>query len=98
VLPGRYNRLRAGFQEMPRMRKMLDRSQDAYMAKCGVKVLRFWETDVFRNAGQVSKSICEAIGFCPDAGLAASKNTGSMPCDNLARARSTIDDLNSIPT
>ncbi len=30
-------------------RMKLDRSQDAYMRKCGYTIIRFWETDINQN-------------------------------------------------
>lgn len=39
----------------------LDRSQDAYMAKCGYRVLRFWEHEVFNQPEMVREAIARAI-------------------------------------
>lgn len=42
-------------------RVALDRSQDAYMVKCGYKVLRFWEHEVFNQPEKVRETIARAI-------------------------------------
>ena len=42
-------------------RKRLDESQDAYLAKCGHRILRFWEMDVNKNPQLVLQKIQEAI-------------------------------------
>lgn len=42
-------------------RSMLDRSQDAYMAKAGYTVLRFWEHEVHKQKESVRAAICRAI-------------------------------------
>jgi very-short-patch-repair endonuclease len=36
-----------------RKRVRLDRSQDAYMAKCGYHVIRLWESDLRKDPGAV---------------------------------------------
>lgn len=47
----------------PRVAKRiaLDRSQDAYMAAAGMKVLRFWEHEVYRHPDKVRQGIILAI-------------------------------------
>lgn len=42
-------------------RSALDKSQDAYMAKCGYVVLRFWEHEVFNQPEKVREAIQSAI-------------------------------------
>lgn len=42
-------------------RMALDKSQDAYMEKCGTRVLRFWEHDVYDNSEVVRENIEAAI-------------------------------------
>lgn len=42
-------------------RAVLDKSQDAYMAKCGYVVLRFWEHEVFNQPEKVHEAIKIAI-------------------------------------
>ena len=42
-------------------RARLDRSQDAYMAKCGYMVLRFWEHEVKHQLENVRETIARAI-------------------------------------
>ncbi len=42
-------------------RSALDKSQDAYMAKCGYVVLRFWEHEVFNQPEKVLEAITIAI-------------------------------------
>ena len=42
-------------------RAALDKSQDAYMAKCGYVVLRFWEHEVFNQPEKVREVIQSAI-------------------------------------
>jgi len=42
-------------------RMNLDKSQDAYMTKCGYKILRFWETDIYKNRKDVYDIIRKAI-------------------------------------
>ncbi len=46
-----------------RKRVRLDKAQDAYMSKCGIRVLRFWEHDVYKNREVVSETISNAIRF-----------------------------------
>jgi DNA mismatch endonuclease (patch repair protein) len=41
-------------------RVALDRSQDAYMAKAGYKVLRFWEHEVFESPSDVQSRVLAA--------------------------------------
>lgn len=42
-------------------RAALDKSQDAYMTKCGYVVLRFWEHEVFNQPEKVREDIKSAI-------------------------------------
>lgn len=42
-------------------RVALDKSQDAYMEKCGYRVLRFWEHEVFNQPESVREAIARAI-------------------------------------
>lgn len=42
-------------------RMKLDISQDAYMNKCGYRVLRFWEHEVYKERGRISEHIKRAI-------------------------------------
>lgn len=42
-------------------RKQLDISQDAYMKKCGYRVLRFWERDIRNQPNIVQQKIYETI-------------------------------------
>jgi very-short-patch-repair endonuclease len=42
-------------------RMNLDRSQDAYMRKCGYTVLRFWEHDVSQSKEMVKDSIRKTL-------------------------------------
>jgi very-short-patch-repair endonuclease len=42
-------------------RVKLDKSQDAYMYKCGYKVLRFWEHDVYKQKEKVIEIIKKSI-------------------------------------
>ena len=42
-------------------RVALDKSQDAYMEKCGYVVLRFWEHEVFNQPEKVRENIARAI-------------------------------------
>lgn len=42
-------------------RAALDKSQDAYMRKCGYTVLRFWEHEVKQNSENVRENIARAI-------------------------------------
>lgn len=44
-----------------KQRQKLDKSQDAYMAKAGVKVLRFWEHEVKKEREKVIEVITRAI-------------------------------------
>jgi very-short-patch-repair endonuclease len=46
-----------------RKRIALDKSQDAYMRKCGYTVLRFWEHEVKNNKEMVCENIKRAIQF-----------------------------------
>ena len=39
----------------------LDKSQDAYMKKLGIKVLRFWEDEVYKKRSEVIDIIKRAI-------------------------------------
>jgi len=45
-----------------RRRMMLDKSQDAYMAACGHRVLRLWESDIKRAPREVPRRVREAMG------------------------------------
>ena len=45
------------FNKIQLKRMKLDISQDAYMKKCGYKVLRFWEYDIHKNADKVKEEI-----------------------------------------
>jgi len=38
-----------------------DKSADAYMVKCGYRVLRFWETDVHSSPSTVASAIVRAL-------------------------------------
>jgi very-short-patch-repair endonuclease len=47
--------------ERQKNRQKLDKSQDAYMRKSGVKVLRFWEHEVKKEREKVIEAISRAI-------------------------------------
>jgi very-short-patch-repair endonuclease len=51
--PARFPTLDARQQRRVR----LDRSQDAYMAKCGYHVVRLWESDLLKNLAAVRKKL-----------------------------------------
>lgn len=38
-------------------RMRLDKSQDAYLKRCGYRVLRFWESDLLKNPSEVASAI-----------------------------------------
>lgn len=42
-------------------RKNLDKSQDAYMLKCGYNILRFWEHEVYKEQEKVCETIRRAV-------------------------------------
>jgi very-short-patch-repair endonuclease len=42
-------------------RAKLDKSQDAYMAKCGYTVIRFWESDIKRNIDHVRQVLSSLV-------------------------------------
>ena len=42
-------------------RMKLDKSQDAYMKKCGCTILRFWESEVKNNREDVYENIRRTI-------------------------------------
>lgn len=42
-------------------RSKLDKSQDAYMSKCGYRVLRFWETEIKKEPESVKSKILAAL-------------------------------------
>lgn len=42
-------------------RMKLDRSQDAYLKKCGIRVIRIWESDVKNRRSQVRDMLQELI-------------------------------------
>ena len=44
-------------------RAALDKSQDAYMKKCGYKVLRFSEKDEYNNTDRVKEAIYESVYY-----------------------------------
>ena len=45
-------------------RRTLDRSQDAYMKRCGLLVIRFWENDVHRRPDDVLRQLLHAMTLC----------------------------------
>lgn len=47
--------------ERQKRRVRLDKSQDAYMTKCGYKVLRIWETDIKKHPEQTKQRILAAL-------------------------------------
>jgi very-short-patch-repair endonuclease len=48
-----------------RRRSALDKSQDAYLKRCGYRVLRFWETTVHRSPAGVAEVIRSALQEAP---------------------------------
>ncbi len=49
-------------------RKHMDQSQDAYLGVCGFTVLRFWESDVYRNPALIRDQVlahAAALGQTP---------------------------------
>jgi len=44
-------------------RMALDNSQDAYMAKCGIKVIRFWASNITNNPGHVKYQLLSALAL-----------------------------------
>jgi very-short-patch-repair endonuclease len=46
-----------------RHRMRLDRSQDAYMAACGYRVVRVWASDLERASGQVAERLRAALAL-----------------------------------
>lgn len=49
------------FDERQIKRMNLDKSQDAYMRKCGYKILRFWSREVYEAPEIVKEKIMEAL-------------------------------------
>jgi very-short-patch-repair endonuclease len=47
--------------ERQKKRSRLDKSQDAYMDKCGYRVLRIWETDIKKHPEEVKARILAAL-------------------------------------
>lgn len=58
---GHPSKIRGAPDKRQAMRMKLDKSQDAYMKKRGLKVLRFWETDVYKNKDVVIETIRCAV-------------------------------------
>lgn len=42
-------------------RMLLDKSQDAYLTKLGYTIVRFWETDIWKNPGYVTATLVHLI-------------------------------------
>jgi len=63
---GHKSKLRCGKPDYRQKKRMdLDKSQDAYMKKCGYLVLRFWEYEVYNNKEKVKESIKENFSRRP---------------------------------
>ena len=49
-------------------RMALDKSQDAYMRRAGVTVVRAWEHEVYRSPELVAERVMRAVADCMDVG------------------------------
>lgn len=59
---GHPRKLKAGIPDARQDRRMKhDRSQDAYFRKAGLRVLRFWESDVYERKGEVLEAIRRTV-------------------------------------
>lgn len=59
---GHHTKLKGGVPDKRQLKRIqLDKAQDAYMRKCGYKVLRFWEHEVYNKPKEVIENIKRAI-------------------------------------
>jgi len=66
---GHPSKLKNGVPDTRQKKRMnLDKSQDAYMKKCGYRVLRFWEHEVISDVSKNTNNIKNTIRYLIEAG------------------------------